>query len=359
MTVIEAAYQHCEQITRTEARNFSYGIRLLPPDKRRALSAVYALARRIDDIGDGTASVDERLAGLAAVRDEVKMLADVDAEPNDPVLYALTDAARRFPIPLSCFDELIDGCEADVRGTSYRSLADLVGYCRQVAGSVGRLSLGIFLGEEQSHSRGAEHRYSRGAEQPRSLGDADAPSADGSHRVAVGAPLPIEQMLDLAPEPATADTLTDAELADVLGVALQLTNILRDVLEDRRNGRIYLPKQDLARFGVRLQLADAEPDGVGFDDERAALAGLIRFEAARAGRWYTIGLQLLPRLDHRSAACTGAMAGIYHALLRRIWRDPLAVTHGRMSLPGRQKALVAGRALLPHPGRHRSTAGVS
>ncbi|GIL31111.1 squalene/phytoene synthase family protein [Actinocatenispora comari] len=336
MTVIEAAYQHCEQVTRTEARNFSYGIRLLPPDKRRALSAVYALARRIDDIGDGTASVDERLAGLAAVRADLKLLADPDAEPHDPVLYALTDAARRFPIPLSCFDELIDGCEADVRGTSYRTLADLVGYCRQVAGSVGRLSLGVFLG------------------------DPATPAApDGSHRITVGAPLPIEKMLDLAPEPATADSLTDAELADVLGVALQLTNILRDVLEDRRNDRIYLPKQDLQRFGVRLKLSDSERDGVGFDDERAALAGLIRFEAARAGRWYTIGLQLLPRLDHRSAACTGAMAGIYHALLRRIWRDPLAVTHGRLSLPGRQKALVAGRALLPRRGRQRSAAGVS
>jgi phytoene synthase len=297
---------------------------------------VYALARRIDDIGDGTGSVDERLAGLAAVRADLKLLADPDAEPHDPVLYALTDAARRFPIPLSCVDELIDGCEADVHGTSYRTLADLVGYCRQVAGSVGRLSLGVFLG------------------------DSHVPAApDGSHQLTVGAPLPIEKMLDLAPEPATADSLTDAELADVLGVALQLTNILRDMLEDRRNDRIYLPKQDLQRFGVRLRLAEDERDGVGFDDERAALAGLIRFEAARAGRWYTIGLQLLPRLDHRSAACTGAMGGIYHALLRRIWRDPLAVTRGRMSLPGRQKALVAGRALLPRRTRQRGTAGVS
>lgn len=315
MTGIETAYRRCEEITRTEARNFSYGIRLLPPDARRALSAVYALARRIDDIGDGTGSVDDRLAGLAAVRADLKTLADPAAELTDPVLVALGDAARRFPIPLSCFEELIDGCEADVRGTAYRTLADLVGYCRQVAGSVGRLSLGVFAG------------------------------AGGPE---VGAPLPIEQMLDLAPEPATADRLTDAELADVLGVALQLTNILRDVLEDRRNDRIYLPKQDLQRFGVRLRLSDVERDGVGFDDERAALAGLIRFEAARAGRWYTVGLQLLPRLDHRSAACTGAMAGIYHALLRRIWRDPLAVTRGRMSLPAGRKALVAARALLPH-----------
>jgi phytoene synthase len=118
-------------------------------------------------------------------------------------------------------------------------------------------------------------------------------------------------------------------------------------VEDRRNGRIYLPKRDLARFGVRLRLSDVDTaDGVAFTDDRAALAGLIRYEAARAGRWYELGLRLLPRLDRRSAACTGAMAGIYHRLLRRIWRDPLAATRGRVALPGREKALVAARALV-------------
>ncbi|HEY3502952.1 MAG TPA: squalene/phytoene synthase family protein [Actinocatenispora sp.] len=312
-----AAYDRCEEITRTEARNFSYGIRLLPPPKRRALSAVYALARRIDDIGDGTGTVEERLAGLATVRADLKVLADLVSEgpagdaPHDPVLVALADAARRYPVPLDAFGELVDGCEADVRGGTYDDLADLVGYCRQVAGSVGRLSLGVFVPLEG----------------------------------AVGAPLPIGQMLDTSPD--DADGLSSAELADVLGIALQLTNILRDLVEDRRNGRIYLPKRDLTRFGVRLGLSDVDGvDTVAFTDDRAALAGLIRYEAARAGRWYELGLRLLPRLDRRSAACTGAMAGIYHRLLRRIWRDPLAVTRGRVALPGREKALVAARALV-------------
>ncbi|GAA4207424.1 squalene/phytoene synthase family protein [Actinocatenispora rupis] len=314
---VQAAYERCEEITREQARNFSYGIRLLPPPKRRALSAVYALARRIDDIGDGTGSAEERLAGLGAVRADLKLLRDQDtgdaAVARDPVLLAVADAARRYPVPVAAFDELVDGCEADVRGSTYDDLADLVGYCRRVAGSVGRLSLGVFVPPEG----------------------------------AVGAPLPIDRMLDLSPEPATADDLTSAELADVLGIALQLTNILRDVLEDRRAGRIYLPKRDLARFGVRLGLSDVDSTGgVGFTDDHAALAGLIRYEAARAGRWYRLGLRLLPRLDRRSAACTGAMAGIYHTLLRRIWRDPMAVTRGRVALPARQKALVAARALV-------------
>jgi phytoene synthase len=321
VTTVDDAYRLCEEITRTEAKNFSYGIRLLPAPKRRALSAVYAMARRIDDIGDGAGSVDERLAGLAAVRDDLKLLAR-GGQTTDPVLVALADVTARHPVPLDAFDELVDGCEADVRGTRYRSFADLVGYCRQVAGSVGRLSLGVF----------------------------------GPPEGTVGAPLSIERMLDVAPDPAAAGELSSADLADVLGVALQITNILRDLLEDRRNGRIYLPSRDLASFGCTLRLADpaGEFDGGGFTDDRAALAGLIRHQARRAARWYTVGLRLLPRLDHRSAACTGAMAGIYHRLLHRIWRDPLAVTYGRVSLPGRQKALVAARALAPRlPSRSR------
>ncbi|MGA8114783.1 MAG: squalene/phytoene synthase family protein, partial [Actinocatenispora sp.] len=315
MTAVADAYQVCEQITRTEAKNFSYGIRLLPRPKRQALSAVYALARRIDDIGDGVQSVDERLAGLAAVRADLKAL--VSGGPlTDPVLVALSDAAARYPVLLEAFDELVDGCEADVRSIRYRTFADLVGYCRQVGGSVGRLSLGIF----------------------------------GPPEGTVGEPLPIPDMLGVAPDAAAADRLSSGALADALGVALQLTNILRDVLEDRRIGRVYLPADDLARFGCRFGLAEPsrEVDGGGFTDDRAALAGLIRFEAARAGRWYAVGLRLLPRLDHRSAACAGAMAGIYHQLLRRIWRDPLTVTRRRVGLPARQKALVAARALAPH-----------
>jgi squalene synthase HpnD len=275
-----AAYQHCEHIVRTRARNFAYGIRLLPPPKRQALSAVYAFARRVDDIGDGDDPTERRLAQLAETRGLLDGLAAAaPAASGDPVLIALADAALRYPIPLDAFAELIDGCEADVRGTSYKTVDDLVRYCRNVAGSIGRLSLGIF----------------------------------GADDMAAAAPL-----------------------ADALGVALQLTNILRDIREDRLTGRVYLPAEDLERFDCALDLETDRPEQVG---------ALVRFEAERAREWYARGLRLLPMLDRRSAACTGAMSGIYRRLLDRIAADPQTAVTTRMSLPPWEKALVAVRAL--------------
>jgi phytoene synthase len=270
------AYRQCEQITWTQARNFAYGIRLLPPPKRRGLAVIYAFARRIDDIGDGTLPAEQKIAALEQARQQVL---DLTRYPEDPVLLALADVTRNFPIPVPAFGELIDGCVADVRGTSYQTFDDLLYYCRCVAGSIGRLSLGIF------------------------------------------------------------GTRTDAELAsrlaDSLGVALQLTNILRDIREDYANGRVYLPAEDLAKFDV---------DDLGAPDP-AAFAKLVDFEVERARDWYATGLGLLPMLDWRSAGCTGAMAGIYRRLLDRIAAQPDAVLRGRVSLSTGEKAAVAARAL--------------
>ncbi|HEY2284198.1 MAG TPA: squalene/phytoene synthase family protein [Streptosporangiaceae bacterium] len=290
---VEAAYRHCEHVTRTQARNFAYGITLLPGDKRRALSAVYALARRIDDIGDGDLPPDTKLAALAQARAEVTELAAGGTAPaGDLVLVALGDAARRFPIPVLAFSELIEGCEADVRGMSYQAFSELEHYCRCVAGSIGRLSLGVF-------------------------GCAD---------------------------PAVAEPL-----ADSLGVALQLTNILRDIREDLGNGRVYLPAEDLKRFGCTLEPGGTlgpygtapAPDGAAGGMDR-----LIRFEADRARGWYARGLALMPLLDWRSKASTGAMAGIYLRLLDHMSATPGTVLQERMSLPAREKLMVAGRSLL-------------
>jgi phytoene synthase len=227
------------------------------------------------------------------------------AATGDLVLIALRDAADRFPVPLAAFGELIEGCEADVRGVSYTTFADLEHYCRCVAGSIGRLSLGVF---------------------------------------------------------GCADPGIASPLADSLGVALQLTNILRDIREDLGNGRVYLPAEDVARFGCAL--IPAEPagtggegkidgvgniDGVGDIDVVGKIDGpmadLIRFEADRARHWYATGLQLIPMLDRRSAACTGAMAGIYRRLLEHISARPQDALAERMSLPGREKALIAITAL--------------
>ena len=333
---IHAAYRHCEQVTRSQARNFSYGVRLLPTPKRRALSAVYAFARRIDDIGDGTLPAADKLAALAEVRAQLTELASAcgragrpeqagqddsagraertaragqddsarRAGLDDPVLVALADASRKYPIPLGAFGELIDGCEADVRGTAYASFSELEYYCRCVAGSIGRLSLGIFGSREA------------GAAEP---------------------------------------------LADALGVALQLTNILRDIREDYGNGRVYLPADDLSRFGCTL--ASGGRDGPGSPAGLQASSGLedlVRFEARRAQHWYAVGLRLMPLLDRRSAACTGAMAGIYLRLLEQIAAEPGAALRGRMSVPPRAKAMVAVRSLAglaPRPAGRGGTAG--
>jgi phytoene synthase len=289
---LDDAYDECERITREQARNFAWGIRLLPARKRRALSAVYAMARRIDDIGDGTLLESEKLRQLGDARKHATV---PDPSSSDPVQVALADSADLLPIPLAAFGELVDGCEMDVSGRSYDTLDDLVEYCRCVAGSIGRLSLGVF-----------------------------------------------------APE---LDTITDSrarDLADALGVALQLTNILRDVREDLHNGRTYLPSRDLALFGVDLRL----DDGGNLDPCGDALAELIRFEAARAWGWYDRGLQLLPLLDRRSAACCAAMAGIYHELLARIAADPAEVMRTRVSLPIRDKLRVAAGSMLRPAGRH-------
>jgi phytoene synthase len=278
----DEAYAECWRITQDQARNFSYGIRLLPPEKRAALATVYAFARRADDIGDDPAvDAAEKIERLSALR---KALADLPAHGSDPVMLALDDTSRRFPLPLWALSELIDGIEMDVRGTTYDTFDDLVLYCRRVAGTIGRLSLSIF---------------------------GCAPHPDAPH------------------------------LADRLGVALQQTNILRDIREDLANGRIYLPAEDLERFGVTLAL-DEWGDLKGPSEP---LSALVRACALRAESWYREGFALLDLLDRRSFACCAAMAGIYHRLNGLIADDPGAIRFARLSLSGAGKAKVAARSL--------------
>ncbi|MFJ3021343.1 presqualene diphosphate synthase HpnD [Streptomyces tendae] len=290
-----AAYSYCEAVTGQQARNFAYGIRLLPTPKRRAMSALYAFSRRVDDIGDGTLADDVKVARLDETRSVLARIQDgaVDEDDTDPVAVALAHASRQFPIPLGGLDELIDGVQMDLRGETYETWDDLKVYCRCVAGAIGRLSLGVF---------GTE------------------PGARGAER---------------APE-----------YADTLGLALQLTNILRDVREDAEGGRTYLPADDLAKFGCSAGFnGPTPPEGSDF-------AGLVHFEVRRARALFAEGYRLLPMLDRRSGACVAAMAGIYRRLLDRIERDPEAVLRGRVSLPGREKAYVAVRGLSGLDTRH-------
>ncbi|MBZ4323424.1 presqualene diphosphate synthase HpnD [Streptomyces huiliensis] len=296
-----AAYSYCEAVTGQQAGNFSYGIRLLPTAKRRAMSALYAFSRRVDDIGDGPLDIESKRLRLEETRAVLGRIRDGDVEEDDtdPVAVALAHAARRFPIPLGALDELIDGVQMDVRGETYETWDDLAVYCRCVAGSIGRLSLGVF-----------------------------------------------------GTVPGARDTERASEYANTLGLALQLTNILRDVREDAANGRTYLPSDDLAKFGCSAGFGSAVPP------EGADFTGLVAFEVRRARALFAEGMRLLPMLDRRSGACVAAMSGIYRRLLDRIAETPQAVLRGRVSLPGREKALVAVRGLSGYDARsvHRQTA---
>jgi len=288
----ESAYQRCEQITWSEARNFAYGIRLLPPAKRRAMAALYAIARRIDDVGDGDWPDDRKLAALEELHQAIDSLASGKlSDPSDPVLVALHHAASEHPIPVPVLHEIVQGCELDVRAVTYETMDDTVRYCRLVAGSVGRLSLGVF-----------------GAKPPVVAASASAEQSQ-------------QESLEV--------------LADDLGVGLQLTNMLRDIVEDSTMGRIYLPASERERFGIK-------PGGWEPSDNSAEL---VQYVAGQAVMWFERGLVLLDHLDYRSRACTAAMAGIYRTLLSRILADPQAPLRGRVSLPASRKLLVAARSL--------------
>jgi phytoene synthase len=269
---LAAAYRSCEALTRQRAGNFYYGIRLLPAEKRHALCAVYAYARRIDDIGDGDDPPERKLALLSAAHEHLH------GDTGEGMWVALRAARARFALPLDALEDLIIGVEMDVRGEQYETIDELVVYCRRVAGSIGRLCLAIF----------------------------DCTDRGGA-----------------------------APLAEDLGVALQLTNILRDVREDLDHGRVYLPAQDRRQFGAD-DLRSAAPD---------SFRRLITFEAERAHEWFDRGLQLLELIDYRSGACVAAMAGIYRRILERIERDPEAVRERRLSLSTQEKVWIAARSL--------------
>ncbi len=347
-----AAYGRCEAITRARAANFYYGIRLLPAPKRAAMCAVYAFARRVDDIGDGQLEREQKLDQLQAQARALDQLAlgargaasaamaregGSPATPGlgsgasaDPVIVALQDASSRFALPVEAFGELIEGVRMDVAGYSYERFEDLLLYCRRVAGAIGRLCLAVF--EVRSH---------------------------------------------LAARAADAQAL-----ADDLGVALQLTNILRDLREDAESGRLYLPNEDLRRFGLVSAAGEGAPlvlaslasgaiaGGTVANADRVAtgasgngaasgaadasrLSALVRFEAERARQWFDRGIALAGLLDRRSAACVLAMAGIYERLLDRIAADPERALARRVALAPWEKAWVAAGSMLASEARAR------
>jgi len=247
---VEEAYREVVGITRREARNFAWGIAVLPRPKRLAVAALYGFARRVDDIADDPGlAPEERRRRLEACRAAVEDLPG--APPDDPVLIALADAVTRYPVSADALADLVQGGLMDVEKTRYADWQELRDYCRCVAGAVGLACTAVY-----------------GPSDPR-------------------AALP---------------------RAEVLGIALQQINIMRDVAEDWRLGRVYLPQDELARFGVSEEDVAAGRAG-------AEWRGLMDHQAQRADSLMREGLELLPLLDRRSALCVRAFAGIYRGLL--------------------------------------------
>jgi len=270
------AYEYCRDLTKREAKNWYYGFISLPPEKRHAIYAAYAFSRECDDDSDAEATLEEKRAAIERTRKRLDQA--YSGQTDDPILLALHDAAKRYDIPRRHFEELIDGVEMDLEVTRYADFEALRGYCWKVASVVGLICLQIF-----------------GYDDPR------------------------------APE-----------FAADLGLALQLTNIMRDVQEDAQRGRIYLPLDELQRFGY---------------SEEELLAGeynepfrrLMAFQAQRAWHFHQRGEQLLPLLDMRARACTAVMQGIYREILQRIEASDFDVYSHRVGLKGREKlGLTAG-----------------
>jgi phytoene synthase len=271
------AYHHCQEITRRASSNFYYAFLLLPPERREALFALYAFCRFLDDVADD-AGCRRPAELLRHWRDELDRV--FEGCPRHQIGLALADAAGRFPLERRHFLDLIDGVESDLSHTRYESFDDLHRYCYRVASTVGLLCIEIF-GYQNPSAR---------------------------------------------------------EYAVDLGVAFQLTNILRDIREDAERGRIYLPAEDLRRFGVSE------------DDLRAGKGAepvlrLLRFEADRARDFYDKSRPLLDLIHPRSRPSLEALIAIYSRVLDRIVERNYDVFSSRVRLSALEKSWILVRAI--------------
>lgn len=272
---LEESHAYCHALMRRAAGNFYHGMRLLPEPKRHAMHALYAWMRWIDDLADGPAGQGADLRDPGEVRHSLELwreqtgIALRGGEAAHVMLPALTAAVREFSIPPHVFAEAIDGQLQDLSQSHYHTFEELYGYCYRVASTVGIAAACIW-------------RY-RGEEA--------------------------------------------LKLAEYRGIAFQLTNILRDLKEDAQRGRVYLPREDLAAYGVE-DITQSSP----------AAAELILFEARRAREYYERSAALESMISPDSRATLRIMTRIYSALLSRIQRDPLRVLWCRVSLSDARKS---------------------
>jgi 15-cis-phytoene synthase len=291
---LAVAYSVCRGIARSAARNFYYAFLLLPRPKRRALCAVYAYMRRCDDLADDVnLPLHERRQKLAEWRDAVHR--SLAGHPtDDAVLLALADTQRRYQIPEILLDQLAYGTAMDLQPNTdyeatqlsalqvpYRTFDDLHLYCYRVASVVGLVCIRIF-----------------------------------GYR-------------DSAAEP----------LAERLGLAFQLTNIIRDVKEDAAMGRVYLPQEDLDRFEVR-------PSELTGRKAPVRLRSLLAAEADRARAYYAAGRELIPLVDEDCQPALWVLLTIYSKLLEKIAARKYNVFRGKIRLSARAKLVILGKGFL-------------
>jgi len=286
---IAVAYSVCRSITRAAAKNFYYAFLVLPPAKRQALCAVYAFMRRCDDISDdGKLPPYERRQKLEAWLDAFHH-AQSGHPTDDPVLLALTDTQRRYNIPVELLDQLAYGTGMDIPDNGeeetlqvlYRTFSDLRVYCYRVASVVGLVCIRVF-------------------------GYRD-PAAE--------------------------------KLAEQLGLAFQLTNIIRDVKEDYSLGRIYLPAEDLAKFDI-----ESAEFRSSLDSSRMRL--VLKAEAERAREFYGAADKLLPLIDEDSQPALWVLSTIYRRLLEKMARLQYDVFSQKVSLTVREKLMILGKGFV-------------
>ena len=277
MNAVDQSYEYCRRVARRRAKNFYYSFILLSRPQRRAMCAIYAFMRYCDDLSD------EPGATRAAIERWRREMEDAleGRFSGHPVWPAFHHTVRRFRIPHEYFREMIDGVLSDLEPREFETFAQLYRYCYQVASVVGLTTIHIF----------------------------------------------------------GFDTRSALPPAEKCGVAFQLTNILRDIREDAARGRIYLPAEDLRRFGVSA--ADLHS---GRQDQ--AFRDLMRFEADRARAYYNDSLPLLDLIHPRSRPSLWALIAIYSRLLERIVESDFNVFQRRVRLPLWEKSWIVARALV-------------
>ncbi len=267
---------YCQDRAARSGSSFYYSFLFLPPEQRRAITALYAFCREVDDVVDEIADPVVASAKLQWWRQEVGRL--FDGSPQHPVTQALLEPVRRFSLDRAHFDAVLDGMQMDLDYNRYPDFATLEVYCHRVAGVVGLLSADIF-GYRQAQTR---------------------------------------------------------DYARNLGIALQLTNIVRDVGEDVRRNRIYLPLDELKRYGI-------DTDQLVRLEQSPALGELLRFQVERARGFYRKAMDLLPAEDRRAQRAGLVMGNIYARLLDEVAREGTATLARKVSLTPLRKLWIAWR----------------